>query len=122
MSGVEDSVENFQSYLAACCAAKVFEFYGIHLLFSFCHPCFDLSREFHAQICFHSHFFTAHTSLGCSNGLIGMLFDRKPDKLLSRTLYRTRVAAHIILKVRKKDAMNYALFVPLSNYRERTTC
>ena len=50
-----------------------------------------------------------------------MLFDRKPDKLLSRTLYRTRVAAHVILKLREEDVMNDALFAPLSNYiyRER---
>ena len=50
-----------------------------------------------------------------------MLFDRKPDKLLSRTLYRTRVAAHVILKLREEDVMNNALFAPLSNYiyRER---
>ena len=48
-----------------------------------------------------------------------MLFNRKPDKLLSRTLYRTCVAAHVILKVREEDAMNDVLFAPLSNYRER---
>ena len=63
-------------------------------------------------------FFTAHTSLGCRNCLIGMLFDRKPDTFLSRTLYRTCVAAHIYLKVRKEDAMNDALFAPYSHYRE----
>ena len=56
-----------------------------------------------------THIFTAHASLGCRKCLIGMLFDRKPDKLLSRTLYRTRVAAHVILKVREEDAMNDAL-------------
>ena len=50
--------------------------------------------------------------------LIGILFDRKPDKLLSRTLYRTRVAAFVILKVREEDAINDALFAPFSNYRE----
>ena len=44
-----------------------------------------------------------------------MLFDRKPDKLLSRTLYRIRVTA------REEDTMNDALFAPLSNYRERAT-
>ena len=46
-----------------------------------------------------------------------MLFDRKPDKLQSRT----RVAAHVILKVREEDAKNDALFAPLSNYRERAS-
>ena len=30
----------------------------------------------------------------------------------------TRVAAHVILKLRVEDAMNDALFAPLSNYRE----
>ena len=30
MSGVEDSVENSQSYLAACCAVMVFESYENH--------------------------------------------------------------------------------------------
>ena len=50
-----------------------------------------------------------------------MLFDHKPDKLLPRTLYRTRVAAHVILKVREEDAMNDALFATLSNYRERAS-
>ena len=59
--------------------------------------------------------FTAHTSLGCRKCLIGMLFDRKPDKLLSCTLYRTPIAAHVILNVREEDAMNDALFAPLSN-------
>ena len=115
MSGVEESVENYQSYLVAWCAVMVFESYGIHFC-SFCHSYLDLSHDFHAQICFHSQFFTAHTSLGCRKCLIGLLFDRKPEKFLSRTLYRTRVAAHVILKVREEDAMNNALFAPLSNY------
>ena len=89
------------------------------IFFSFCHSYLNLSHDFLAHICFHSHFFTAHTSLGCKNCLIGILFDRKPDKLLSLTLYKTRVAAHVILKVREEDAMNDVLFAPLSNYRER---
>ena len=57
----------------------------------------------------------------CRKCLVGMLFDRKPEKLLSRTLYRTRVAAHVILKAREEDAKNdvlFAMFAPLSNYRE----
>ena len=66
-------------------------------------------------------FFTMHTSLGCRKWLIGMLFECKPDRLLSRTLYRTHVAVHVILKVREEDAMNDALFAPLSNYRESTS-
>ena len=43
-----------------------------------------------------------------------MLFDRKPDELLSGI----RVAAHVIFKLREEDAMYDALFAPLSNYRE----
>ena len=94
------------------------------IFLSFCHSYLDLSHDFLAHICFHSHFFTAHTSLGCRKGVIGMLFDGKPDNLLSRTLYWTRVAAHVILRVRE-DVMNYVLFSPLSNYREgvsKLTC
>ena len=49
------------------------------------------------------------------------LFDRKPDKLLLWTLYRIHVAAHVVLKVREEDAMNGALFVHLSKYRERAS-
>ena len=66
-------------------------------------------------------FFTAHTSLGRIKCLIGVLFDRKPDKLLSRTPYRTRVAVHVILIVREEDVTNDALFAPLSTYRERAS-
>ena len=43
-----------------------------------------------------------------------MLFDRKPDELLSGI----RDAAHVIFKLREEDAMYDALFAPLSNYRE----
>ena len=63
-------------------------------------------------------FFTVHTSLGCRKCLIEMLFGLKPDNLLSRSLYMTRVAAHAILKVHEEDAMNDALFASLSIYRE----
>ena len=104
--------------MVACCALMVVESYEIHF---FCFVIFylDLSHDFNAQICFHKLFFTAHTYLGCRKCLIRMLFDRKPDKLLSRTLYRIRVTAHVILKVSEEDAMNDLLFAPLSNYRER---
>ena len=37
---------------------------------------------------------------------------------LSRSLYKIRVTAHVILKVREEDAVNDVLFAPLSNYRE----
>ena len=55
MSGVEESVENYRSYLVACCMVMVFESYEI-LLFWFCHSYVVLSHDFHAQICFHSRF------------------------------------------------------------------
>ena len=35
MSGVGDSVENYQSYLVACCAVLVFESYDIIFFFRF---------------------------------------------------------------------------------------
>ena len=41
---------------------------------------------------------------------IGRLFDRKPDKFLSRTLYRIFVTAYVIFKVREEDAVNDVLF------------
>ena len=84
MNGVEDSVENFQSYLVACRVVMVFESYAMHF-------CFVLSSLmiFMLKYAFTHIFFTAHTSLGCRKCLIGMLFDRKQDKLL----YKTRVAA-----------------------------
>ena len=67
LCGVEDSVENYQTYFISCCAVTVFESYGI-LVFSLCHSYLDLSHDFHAQLCFHSHFiFSANTSLGCRN-------------------------------------------------------
>ena len=66
MSGVEENVENYQTYLISYSAVMVFESYGS--LFSFCNSYLDLSHGFHAQLRFHSHFiFTAHTSLGCIN-------------------------------------------------------
>ena len=49
---------------------------------------------------------------------LGRLFDRNPVQLLSWTLYRIRVTAHVILKVHREDAVNDVLFAPLSNYRE----
>ena len=52
----------------------------ISIFFSFCHLYLDLSHDFLAHICFHSHFITAHTSLGCRKYVIGMLFDLKLDK------------------------------------------
>ena len=118
MSGVEDIVENYQSYLDACCAVIVFESYEIHFI-SFCHSFLDFSHNIHARICFRSLFFTAHTSLACKKCLTGMQFDCKPDKMMSRTLYKTRVAANVILKIREMDAMNDTLYLRLYQIIER---
>ena len=41
--------------------------------------------------------------------MIGKQFDRKPATLLSLTLYKSHVAAHVILKVHEEDAMKDAL-------------
>ena len=49
LCGVEDSVENYQTYLISCCTVMVFESYGI-LFFRF----FFLSHDFHAQLCLNS--------------------------------------------------------------------
>ena len=69
MSGVEDNIENYQTYLISCSAVMVrIRVLWNPIFFSFCHSYLDLSHDFHAQLCFHSHFvFTAHTSLGCIN-------------------------------------------------------
>ena len=47
MSGVGDSMENYQLYLAACSAVLVFESYEI-IFFSFCYSYLYLSHDFHA--------------------------------------------------------------------------
>ena len=68
LCGVEDSVENYRTYLISCCTVMVFESCGIVFFFSICHSYLDLSHDCHAQLCFHTHaIFTAHTSLGCRN-------------------------------------------------------
>ena len=61
LCGVEDSVENYQAY------DFIFGGYGVRVIWN---PifCLDLSQDFHAQLCFHSHFIsTVTTSLGCRN-------------------------------------------------------
>ena len=78
--------------------------FGVRVLWNPFFPFFaylDLSHDFNAHICFNS-FFTVHITLGFRKCQIGMLFDRKPEKLLSQTLYRTRDAAHVILNVYAK--------------------
>ena len=63
LCGVEDSVDNYQTYFDIMLCG-----YGVRVLrnlyfFPFCHSYLDLSYDFHAQLRFHSHFiFTAHTS------------------------------------------------------------
>ena len=51
LCGVEDSVENYQTYLISCCQVMVFESYGI-LFFSLCQSYIDLSHDCHAQSAF----------------------------------------------------------------------
>ena len=114
LCGVEDNVENYQSYLISCCAVIVFESYEL-LFFRFAIR-ISISLMISMLIYAFIYFFTAHTSLGCRKCLKGRLFNRKPDKLLPLTQYRILDAAHVILKVYVKDAMNDALFAPLSNY------
>ena len=80
MSGVGDSMENYQLYLAACSAVLVFESYEI-IFFRFVIRISISLMIFMLKYAF-THIFTAHTSLGCRKCLIGMLLDRKPDKLL----------------------------------------
>ena len=66
LCGVEDSVENYETFDLMLCGYGVRDL--LNLFFSFCHSYLDLSHDFHAQLCFHSHFiFAAHTSLGCRN-------------------------------------------------------
>ena len=68
MSGVEDNVENYQTYLISCSAVMVSSPMESFFFFSFCHSYLDHPHDFQAQLCFHTHFiFTAHTSLGCIN-------------------------------------------------------
>ena len=66
LCGVEDSVENYQSYLyhvvRLWCSKPMKSFF-----FSLCHSYLDLSHDFHDQICFTHILFTGHTSLGCRN-------------------------------------------------------
>ena len=52
-------------------------------------------------------------STSTENVRYGRLFDRNPDKLQPRTLYRICVAAHGIIKEREEKAMNDAQLAPL---------
>ena len=68
LCGGEDSVDNYQTYCISCSAVMVFESYGILFFFIRFVAHISISHDFHAQLCFCSHFnFTAHTSLGCRN-------------------------------------------------------
>ena len=80
--------------MVACCAVMVIESYE-NLVFRFViriSISLMIFMIFMLKNVLLTFFFTARTSLGCRKCLIGMLF----DKLLSRTLYRTRFAAHVI--------------------------
>ena len=98
MSGVEDNVENYQTYLISCSTVIVFKSYGIlffvlslisrSLLWFSCSIMLSLTFYFHC-----AYFSWLYKCL------IGRLFDRRPDKLLSRTLYGIRVAAQSAKKM-----------------------
>ena len=115
LCGVEDSVENYQAYMISYSVVMVFESYGILFFVSISLRISMLNYAFT-----HILFPLCILLLDVEMYHIGRLFDRKPDKLLSRTLYtcRIRVTAHVIFKVCEEDAVNYVLFAPLSNYRE----
>ena len=111
-------MENYQTHLISFSAVMVFESYEI-LFFLFCHSYLDLSHDFHAQLCFHSHFiFTAQTSLGCRMSDRQAFRSQVSPIAVMDPIYRRRVTAHVILKVREEDAVNDVLFAPLSNYRK----
>ena len=117
--GVEDSMENYRSYLISFSAVMVFESYGILFFFRFVtHISISL------MIFMLNYAFTHILFPLCILLLVVEMSDRQAfrsqasDKLLSRTLYRIRVTAHVILKVCEEDAVNDVLFAPLSNYRK----
>ena len=83
----------------ACSADLVFKSYEIPF---FCFLRISISLMILMLTYALFHFFTVHIFLGCRKCLIRMLFDRKSEKLLSQTLYRTRDAAHVILNVYAK--------------------
>ena len=60
VSGVEDSVENYQLYLDVCNAVMVFESYEI--LFFVCHSYLNLFHDFHVKYAF-THIFSLHILL-----------------------------------------------------------
>ena len=118
LCGVEDSVENYQSYLISCFAVMVFESYGILSFFCFVTHISISLIIFMLNYAFTHILFSLRKLLLVVESLIDRLFDRKPVQLLSWTLYRIRVTAHVVLKVHREDAVNDVLFAPLSNYRE----
>ena len=67
LRGVEDSVENYQTYLISCSAVMVFESYGI--LFFVTHISISLVIFMLNYAFTHKFIFTAYTSLGCRNVL-----------------------------------------------------
>ena len=95
--------------------------YGVRVLWNpfFCHSYLDLSHDFHAQLCFRSHFsFTLRIHLLAVEMSDRQVFRSKASQIAVTDPNRTRVTAHVILKVREEDAVNDVLFAPLTNYRE----
>ena len=89
-----------------------------------------LSDPFFLSISFYRYWFRSNLSITPGSANLEILINKKTktkqknkttqknSKNLSQFCTLTHVAAHVILKIRKKDAMNDALIEPLSNYRE----
>ena len=116
LCGVEDSVENYQTYLISCSAVTVFESYVI-LFFLFVTHISIFLMIFMLNYAFTLILFSLRILL-LAVKMSDMHGFSIASQSLSRTLYRIRVTAYVILKVRKEDAVNDVLFAPLSNYRE----
>ena len=86
-------MENYQSYLISCCAVMVFECYEIHFFLVF----FSSFMIIMLKYAFTHIIFTAHTSHSYKKAI-----QSEARQIAARTLYRIRVAAHVILKVVKK--------------------
>ena len=85
---------NYQAYIISYSAVMVFESYGILFFVSISLRISMLNYAFT-----HILFLLCILLLDVEMYRIGRLFDRKPNKLLSRTLYRIRVTAHVIKKM-----------------------
>ena len=105
LCGVEDSMENYQTYLIPYSAVMVFESYGMLSFFCFVTHISISLMIFMLNYAFTRILFSLRIHLLAVEMSDRQAF-RSQVKLLSRTLYRIRVAAHVILKVREEDAVS----------------